>query len=77
MLRRPWCAVEIGTAFLNKVPLGVVQINRDDVELSDKFIEDVCEGFTAADKGIFAKSGITVQAADRNEIYRICIKVQM
>eukprot|EP00913_Durusdinium_trenchii_P019388 g18227.t1 len=61
VLRRPWCAVEIGTAYLNKVPLGVVQINADNVDLSDDFITDVVENFTAADKGIFAKAGITVQ----------------
>ncbi|CAK8997648.1 unnamed protein product, partial [Durusdinium trenchii] len=61
VLRRPWCAVEIGTAYLNKVPLRVVQINADNVDLSDDFITDVVENFTAADKGIFAKAGITVQ----------------
>lgn len=61
VLRRPWCAVEIGTAFLNKVPLGVVQINSDNVVLTDDFIQDVVDSFTSADKGIFAKAGITVQ----------------
>eukprot|EP00439_Symbiodinium_sp_Y106_P035650 s6944_g4.t1 len=65
VLRRPWCAVEIGTAFLNKVPLGVLDINQDAVELSDKFITDVTESFSSADIGIFAKSGITVQDLDK------------
>lgn len=38
---------------------------KDNVDLSDDFITDVVENFTAADKGIFAKAGITVQDGQR------------
>ena len=65
VLRRPWCAVEIGTAHLNKVPLGVVDINQDSVELTDKFIADVVASFSSADLGILAMNGITAKDLEK------------
>eukprot|EP00930_Biecheleria_cincta_P001325 TRINITY_DN10245_c0_g1_i1.p1 TRINITY_DN10245_c0_g1~~TRINITY_DN10245_c0_g1_i1.p1 ORF type:complete len:1436 (-),score=255.23 TRINITY_DN10245_c0_g1_i1:62-3883(-) len=58
VLRRPWCAVEIGTAFLNKVPLGVIEINGDGIELTLAFRDDVIASFSQQDVAIFAQNGI-------------------
>eukprot|EP00930_Biecheleria_cincta_P002620 TRINITY_DN103625_c0_g1_i1.p1 TRINITY_DN103625_c0_g1~~TRINITY_DN103625_c0_g1_i1.p1 ORF type:complete len:754 (-),score=116.79 TRINITY_DN103625_c0_g1_i1:122-2302(-) len=60
VLRRPWCAVEVGTAFLNRVPLGVVQINDDKVSLTEEFLSVILDSFTQADCTIFSKMGITL-----------------
>eukprot|EP00931_Biecheleriopsis_adriatica_P090979 TRINITY_DN6488_c0_g1_i1.p1 TRINITY_DN6488_c0_g1~~TRINITY_DN6488_c0_g1_i1.p1 ORF type:complete len:1425 (+),score=232.44 TRINITY_DN6488_c0_g1_i1:107-4381(+) len=60
VLRRPWCAVEIGTAFLNQVPLGVVQVNEDAVELDKIFLSATIESFTEGDCAIFAKNGLFI-----------------
>ena len=39
VMRRHWCAVEIGAAFINKIPMTVVQINDLDVEITVAYIE--------------------------------------
>mmetsp|Transcript_14295 Transcript_14295/g.25109 ORF Transcript_14295/g.25109 Transcript_14295/m.25109 type:complete len:741 (+) Transcript_14295:1-2223(+) len=66
ILRRPWCAVEIGTAFLNKVPIAVVQMKLK-LELTPGFLDDVMASFKDSDIAILSKNGITL--ADLRSAY--------
>ena len=49
VLQRPWCAVEIVTACLNKVPRVVVQINDEELDLSADYIGHVIASYSSQD----------------------------
>ncbi|CAE8691952.1 unnamed protein product [Polarella glacialis] len=60
VLRRPWCALEIATAFNNKIPISVVQINDVAVDVTISFLQDVLDSFQPADLKILSMAGISM-----------------
>ena len=62
VLTRPWCALEITTAFLNQVQIGIVDLTVEQVDLRDtSYLKQVLKSFTEEDLGLFAKHGITTK----------------
>jgi len=58
IMERPWCAVEITSAWLNKKPMMAVDINSRKVDLSANYLQDVIKSFSAQDLAIFLALGI-------------------
>jgi hypothetical protein len=59
VLERPWCALEIATAYVKKVPRVAVHINLEVLDLSDSYIEQAISSYSRQDWTIFAQFGIT------------------
>ncbi|CAE8635921.1 unnamed protein product [Polarella glacialis] len=60
VLRRPWCALEIATAFKNNIPISVVQINDVAIDTTTSFLQGVLDSFQPADFKILSMAGISI-----------------
>eukprot|EP00930_Biecheleria_cincta_P062713 TRINITY_DN4815_c0_g3_i1.p1 TRINITY_DN4815_c0_g3~~TRINITY_DN4815_c0_g3_i1.p1 ORF type:complete len:1748 (+),score=262.25 TRINITY_DN4815_c0_g3_i1:87-5330(+) len=60
ILSRPWCAVEVATAFSSHVPMCVLQLNQDQVDLTPEFLDATMDGFTSSDQAILSTAGISM-----------------
>ncbi|CAE8642098.1 unnamed protein product [Polarella glacialis] len=60
VLRRPWCALEIATAFNHKIPISVVQVNDVAIDMTTSFLEGVLDSFQPADLKMLSIAGISM-----------------